>query len=121
MAGAHGGSVAGVLLKASVSAGVGPRAGSSPPPSTITALIAGELCSAAAPTRTRTMIAFGLAAPAPITSFDEQVKLVAPTAPLQVQPVPAGTASRLRPGGRRSETRTVPLLATSPPLRTRIV
>ena len=105
MPAAQAGKLAGALLKPSRSLADGARAGSSPPPSTITALMAGEFCAADAATSTLTVIALGLPAPAAMTSFDVQVKLDAPTAPTQVQPVPLGTALSVSPGGKRSETR----------------
>lgn len=104
MAALQSGRAAGLLLKASTSAGEGARAGSSPPPSTSTALIAGELCSAAAETRTLTVMAFGLLAPAATPSLEVQVKVDAAMAPVQTHPVPVGTASSTRPAGRRSRT-----------------
>jgi hypothetical protein len=43
-------------------------------------------------------------APAFTTVLLVQLKLLAPTAPVQVQPVPVGVAAKVKPGGKRSLT-----------------
>ena len=116
----HSGNAPGLLMTASRSAGVGRRAGISPPPSTSTALFAIGALSAAAPTTAIAVIALGLVAPAAMTVDEVQLNDAAPVAPVQLQPVPVGVEARVRPVGRRSSTVYAPLVAISPRLSTRI-
>ena len=118
--GVHGGSVPGRLLKASVSASVGRHASISPPPSTITALIAGDASAACGVTVATTLIWLADVAPAPMMSVLVQLNRVAPAAPSQVQPGPVGRAARTSPGGSRSLTVYTPVVGSRPALRTLI-
>ena len=121
MSALHSGSEPGLLLKALRSAVDGRRAGISPPPSTITALLTGEALSAAAPTTATAVMALALVAPAAITVELVQLNAEAPAVPVQVQPVPVGVAVSVRPAGRRSSTVYAPLVGALPALRTRML
>ena len=103
-AGSHSGRPAGLPLKSARSVSPGRRASISPPPSTSTALLTGEPGSAAALTLTATVMSAAPAAPAAITVLLLQSKRLSPTAPLQAQPAPMGSAASVRPTGRRSLT-----------------
>ena len=81
-------------------------------------MLTGDDATAAAPTWATTVMVSASNAPASTALDVVQLKLAAPTVPTQDQPAPDGVAASVRPVGKRSSTVKVPLLATSPTLRT---